>query len=30
MYDVITRHFNGQISTDDAVKQFGQAVVAAK
>jgi glucose/mannose transport system substrate-binding protein len=30
MYDVITRHFNGQITTDEAVKQFGQAVVAAK
>jgi glucose/mannose transport system substrate-binding protein len=30
MYDVITRHFNGQIKTEDAPKQLAEAVAAAK
>jgi glucose/mannose transport system substrate-binding protein len=30
MYDVITRHFNGQITTDQAVKELPTAVAAAK
>jgi glucose/mannose transport system substrate-binding protein len=30
MYDVITRHFNGQITTADAPKQLAQAVASAK
>jgi glucose/mannose transport system substrate-binding protein len=29
MYDVITRHFNGQIQTDQAVKEFAAAVKSA-
>ena len=29
MYDVITRHFNGQITTDQAVKEFPTAVKSA-
>jgi glucose/mannose transport system substrate-binding protein len=30
MYDVITRHFNGQIPTADAPKQLAEAVASAK
>jgi glucose/mannose transport system substrate-binding protein len=30
MYDVITRHFNGEISTADAPKELAAAVEAAK
>ena len=29
MYDVITRHFNGQLQTDQAVKEFAAAVKSA-
>jgi glucose/mannose transport system substrate-binding protein len=29
MYDVITRHFNGQIPTEQAVKEFAAAVKSA-
>jgi glucose/mannose transport system substrate-binding protein len=30
MYDVITKHFNGQITTDQAVAELPKAVAAAK
>ena len=30
MYDVITRHFNGEISTDEAPAQLAAAVEGAK
>jgi glucose/mannose transport system substrate-binding protein len=29
MYDVITRHFNGQLPTDQAVKELVTAVKSA-
>jgi glucose/mannose transport system substrate-binding protein len=30
IYDVVTREFNGDLSSDDAVKELASAVAAAK